>query len=240
MSRKHLLVALAVLLCPLSVSATVEEVQQYLAPYCSESDNLQVQAYPNDDQGFYKTLFIKIDYSTDAETVLRHNDLEIIRDMVLQEWFDYDVVQLLLCPWNMYVGAVDFREYETDRGIARYYKSNTIRPLLVRQKEELDKDTKKFIGRVAQELLNYNNISASLNITGGGEDNLEYQVCYNLAIVTGTCENDGKTYNFLMEFTFQNTSEWVGTYDTICVILNDVTTYGEYIPIEDYQWKIFE
>lgn len=238
MKKVFVLLGFALLLTQFTANASVEDVQSYLEQYCDENDVLDIQEYSSET---YATLFIKYDYIRGNNPVLS-NDSEsriIFKDLISQEWFDYQRIQFLPCPADTAFGVRDFVEFVVQFGTATYYKRNLSYPVIIKSKDDLDESTVNFLHRVVSELLKYNDIWGSIGSTGVS-DNLEYQVCYNLAIVTGTCENDGKTYNFLMEFTFQNTSEWVGTYDTICVILNDVTTYGEYIPIEDYQWKIFE
>lgn len=98
---------------------------------------------------------------------------------------------------------------------------------------ELDKDTKKFIGRVVQELMQYNiDTTINLNIGNGGEDMMRIKQVDNTVVVNGSFSHNFADYEFKVEFSYEMKNEWSGTYDTIYVNINDIDLYGSYKEIE--------
>lgn len=98
---------------------------------------------------------------------------------------------------------------------------------------ELDKDTKKFIGRVVQEIMQYNiDTTVNLNIGNGSEDMMRMKQVDNTVVVDGSFSHNFADYEFKVEFSYEMENEWSGTYDTIYVNINNIDLYGSYKEIE--------
>lgn len=98
---------------------------------------------------------------------------------------------------------------------------------------ELDKDTKKFIGRVVQELMQYNiDTTINLNIGNGGEDMMKMEQVDNIVVVDGSFSHNFSDYEFKVEFSYEMENEWSGTYDTIYININNLDLYGSYKELE--------
>ena len=242
--KKLLMIALASLTLTIPVKADLNDVEEFLKPYCNENDALEVKEFYDVDKPDVsrKALLVEYTYSADAKEeniglYNRHERDDIFLDMTKQDWFDYTSIQFLKLTNEYGIGIYEHIFYFLDSGTYLDYDTDRAYTWIIKTGDEIDGDLKTFLGLVADELLKANGIWGNLEIGMGGENSLNFHVCDKLAAVSGTCEVDGKTYNFVTEFTYKYKSKYDGEYDTIYVGVNDVPLYGEYTEIEKYSWN---
>ncbi len=238
--KKFLAVALASLALAIPVSASVEDVKKYLEPHVEETGKLEVMEYCDPEDETEKSVLIMYtfkDYNSnigsEMDNIYKRNPL--LLEMINQEWFDYQSIQFLKGTDNNGYGILEYDRYNIGDGAYANYTVNEIHPWFIRDETEIEDDKREFLCTVANENLTAHGIfSGSLN-----NKNMKIQLCYNLAIVSGTIESEGKTYDFTTEFKFRFRGRYDGTYETLYLNVNDVTLVGELEPIEDYVWKIY-
>lgn len=241
--KKLLMIALASLIVTGPVKANVNDALEFLEPHCNENDSIEGKEFIDETRpGSFRSLLIEYTYSPEAKE--EHADLydrrkrdNTLLEMTKQDWFDYTNIQFLRMTNQHGTGIDEHIIYMVDSGTYINYTLNHIRPWIIKTGSEIDIELKRFLGRVANELLKANGIYGNLEIGMGGEDSLDIRTCSKLATVSGTCEMDGKTYNFVTEFTFDFRSEWDGEYEAIYVGVNDVPLQGEFKDIESYFWS---
>lgn len=215
-----------------AADSSIDKAKEFLNQYGSDNDTFYVEEYPFSNES--KQLFVRISASKDD---LNINGRDIIGnknryfiEMTKQDWFDYAIITCILFSRNS--GLSSYDEYYVNTGI-RKRSDGKLYPWIISTEEELPQETKLFLGRVAQELLEYNiGNGINLGIGTGGEEELSIRECAGVAVVEGQCEFNQKTYNYITEFTYESENEWSGTYDTVYVGVNDVDLYGEYSDIE--------
>lgn len=225
------------------VYASLDEVNNFLAEYSSDSVSFYTEEFSNENYNYTKefdnskrkTLFVRVAISDSAYDLVEQED-EIFAELAKQDWFDYASISCITFASDPGI-FVNLHNYYIENGTVSSYGTGGYidagKPWLIKTENELNSDTKKFLGRVAQELLQYNIDSViNLGIGTGGEDSLKISECGGVAEVSGTCEHDGKTYDFTTEFTYKSQSEWDGTYETIYVGANGIDLYGEYKEIK--------
>lgn len=216
----------------------IDKVREFLLNCSSDADTFYVEEYPNLSDR--KDLFVRIsavpeDIIIDSKYDIVSKEDDFLAEMAKQEWFDYDVIYCIFFSENS--GFMNFNKYFVNRGIKSWW-DGTFHPWIINTENDLPEDTKLFLGRVAQELLQYNiDTGVNLNIGMGGEEDLSIEECAGNAIVRGECEYNGKTYNYVTEFTYDSKDEWNGTYDTIYIGVNDLDLYGKYTPMEGLEVK---
>ena len=242
--KKLLMVVLASLALTVPARADVGDVEKFLKPYCNENDSVELKEFFDENRPdvSYKSLLIEYTFSPEAKDEKadlydrRKRDSALL-EMTRQEWFDYTNIQFLKMTNEFGVGIEEHMIYYPNRGTYLNFDFCRVYTWIIKTGDEIDGDLKTFLGLVADELLKANGIWGNLEIGMGGENSLNFQVCDKLAVVSGTCEVDGKTYNFVTEFTYKYKSKYDGEYDTIYVGVNDVPLYGEYTEIEKYSWN---
>ena len=239
--KKLLMIVLASLALTIPAKADLSDVEEFLKPHCTESDSFELKEFYDTDRPdvSLKALLIEYMFSTgskEEKTDLydRHKRDKLLADMTKQDWFDYTSIQFLKMTNEYGHGIIERLSYYVDTGTYLNDDFNRIYTWIIKTGDEIDSDLKTFLGLVADELLEANGIHGDLKIAMGGEDALDYQVCQKIAVVSGSCEMDGKTYNFVTEFTFKFKSKYDGEYDTIYVGVNDVPLYGKYADIDSY------
>ena len=239
---KRVLTVLLMSITLIGITAKAEEteidkVREFLLNCSSDADTFYVEEYPShigDKELFIRIAAVPEDIITNSEYDLVTKRDNFFAEMAKQDWFDYGRISCLM--FSRKSGLMSFNEYYVERGVYSL-QDGTLRPWIIKTESDLPQENKLFLGRVAQELL-LNNISgAVLETEKGWEEKLSIEECDGIAIVRGQFENDGKTYNYVTEFTYEMESEYDGTYDTIYIGVNDVDLYGEYTPMEGMEIK---
>ncbi len=234
---KKILIAILIVVVLINMPVRAEEteidkVREFLLNYSSNIDTFYVEEYPSIFDG--KDLFVRI--SAVPEDILSNSKYDLVtkrddffEEMTKQNWFDYKTIYCIMFSEN--TGFMAYNKYSVERGIYSL-QDGTSWPWIIKTEGDMPQENKLFLGRVAQELL-FNNISGVvLETEKGWEEKLSIEECAGIAVVRGQFEKDGKTYNYVTEFTYEMESEYDGTYDTIYIGVNDIDLYGEYSPIE--------
>lgn len=222
-----------------TAKASTEQVRDYLRNYGADDDTFYVEEYENNVLG-QKDLFIRIfekqeDIQKNEENTIYSEQNKILAEMAKTDWFDDGTIYCIVFCDTM--GMMRYNQYYVDRGVSSW-SDGTLHPWIINTENDLPQEKILFLGRVAQELLQYN-IGGGVNLAigSGGENNLSIEECSGIAIVRGSCEYLGNSYDFVTEFTYESESEWNGTYDTVYVGANNIDLYGEYTPMEGMEVK---
>lgn len=229
-------IALMMFACvPVSAEdSELDKAREFLSDKSSDPDTFLVEEYPV--RGGGKQLFVRIaavpeDTVEGSEHDLLYGADDMFAEMANQEWFDY--ISIMCISFSRTTGYMNYVSYYAVNGTkVKPYGVRTA--WLINTEDDIEEEKLRFLGRVAQELVDYNiNGSIYLDIGNGGEDNLTVEECNGYATVRGECEHDGRTYDFITEFSYTMESETTGKYDTIYVGANGLDLYGEYEPLEE-------
>ena len=207
------------------VMASIDQVNEYLADYSSDTISFYAEEYCGEN---VSCLFVRVSLPREESLDYVKQSHEMLRNMAYQDWFDYNDIYSLVFASDSGRLLLDVT-YDVDNGTETSNMGTNLFPWLIKNGDDLDSDTKKFIGRTAEELMQYNiNPMVNLGIGTGGENSLEIKECDGLAEVRGDFSYDGKDYSFITQFTYSNTDEYTGTYETRYVSVNNIDMVGEY------------
>lgn len=213
-----------------SVMASIDQVNEYLSDYSSDTISFYTEEYCGEKRS---CLFVRVSLPWEEAVDYIKQSHEMFGNMASQDWFEYDMIYSMIFSDNAGKLMLD-TTYDVKNGTETSNMGTNLFPWLIKSGEDLDSDTKKFICRIAEELMQYNiNPMVSLGIGTGGEDSLEIKECDGLAEVRGNFSYDGKIYSFITQFNYSNTDEYTGTYDTRYVSVNNIDMIGEYKEFTD-------
>lgn len=175
MKRRLVIIAIlgSICLSSIPVYASLDDVNNFLSEYGSDTSSHYTEEYINDSIS-NKTLFIRKSVgANDSEGVDPIKEREIFAELSKQDWFDYNNIYCITFGADSSL-FISFNEYDIKNGTVLISGSPIKYPWLINTEDELTGDAKKFIGRVVQELLQYNiDHSIDLGIGSGGEDALK-------------------------------------------------------------------
>ncbi len=223
------------------VYASIDDVNMFLNQYAQEDNAFYAEEYSGkDSEGTdYKTLIVRIDLN---KLNIKPSDKEnIFTEMSAQEWFDYTTI----CNINVSssIGALAptyFYDIKSGTKIdcTNEHPSSMRFPWLIKTENDLSDDERRFILRIAQEILQgHLNTSISLHIGANNESNCTLKICNGLAEVNGMYKLNGNNYQFSTQFTYATEDYQNGTYEELYLGANDIDIYGTNVK---FQYRTFD
>ena len=232
-----LLTAASIMLFPVYANASIEDVEAY---FSDAGDNGHVLTF-TEHKGMYTNQLFVVDYHNISETS-RDDDFSWLFNQLSnasnEGWFDYDSVQVAM--FNVYEEKPSFWSFYNivvNTGGYNYTDGLKTKCGIIKTKENLDNDTLAYIQNTAMEVFRNRLpdqyiVPQTDNIQIEWFGNAHAKMFVNLSGFYDS--DDGKHYDFVLEFTISDLNDGKWNYEEIYTEINGLTLFGEYFNTRDY------
>lgn len=231
-----ILAASSVIFTPVSTFASIDDVNTFLAQYATNDDAFRVEEFSGEDfEGTkYNSLIVRTDLmSINIDPTTTDN---IFTEMASQEWFNYtDICNINTSSEVGKISTTTFYNVPTGTKIScsSEYPSSMRFPWLIKNEDDLSDDERRFLLKIAQELLQGTvDTSLSLNIGAENECSCSIKECNGLVEMSGVANLDSIDYNFTVQFTYETADYQDGTYNELYLSVNNIDMFGTNVKFE--------
>lgn len=230
------LTASSVIFTPISIFASIDDVNTFLAQYAANDNAFHVEEFSGEDfEGTKRnSLVVRTDLASVNIDPATTDD--IFTEMASQEWFDYtDICSINVNSEIGNIPTTTFYNVSTGTRIScsSEHPSSMRFPWLVKNEDDLSDDERRFLLRIAQELLQ-GTIDTSLSLDIGAENECDCSIkeCNGLVEISGVANLDSIDYNFTVQFTYETTDYQDGTYNELYLGVNNIDMFGTNVKFE--------
>ena len=234
----------------LSLSAPVIADINDVEGYFSESKDYGHFLTFAEHKGYYHDQLFIVDYfdlvdktehpESQSDIMWIYNRLS---DASHEDWFNYSKVQLAVFNIHEKAGTSFsfFNNIDVESGEYEKFNYNMLGCGIAKNKSDLDNDTLAFTENTAMEILR-NRAPGQYIATKTDDIEIEWfgdMYSKMFANMVGHYDSDdGKRYDFTLEFTMSDLKDGKWNYDELYTEINGVTLFGEYVNTLDYVIKM--